>query len=160
MDKGFGKPQKTKLDILSESAIKYCQQRYPEALDNIFDNHAPEFNQQIFPKVIAALKNDIDTLGWFCGYLCSEINVSADNNKPQPISELSKLLINHGMELFEDFSPYPGRRVVIGNADKFEALPQEIQDQVNQFFEVRETPSEEAKRINDAMLQELIITQN
>ncbi|MEA5553284.1 hypothetical protein VB713_20295 [Anabaena cylindrica UHCC 0172] len=155
MGQGFGNPKKSKLDILAESAIRYCHQRYPEALDNIFDNHSPEFNRPIFSKVIAALQTDIDTLSWFCGYLASEINTSEDNRKAHPISELSGLLISCGMELFEDFSPYPGRRLVIGNAEKFQSLPQEIQDRVNQFFVVKPTSSEEAQQINNAILQKL-----
>ncbi|MEA5578679.1 hypothetical protein [Anabaena sp. UHCC 0451] len=89
MSKGFGKSQRTKLDILSESAIRYCQQKYPEALDNIFDNNSLEFNHQLCDRVILAL--DIDTIAWFCAYLCSEINVSADNNKPYPIGKLDLL---------------------------------------------------------------------
>ena len=35
MGQGFGNPKKSKLDILAESAIRYCQQRSPEKLDNI-----------------------------------------------------------------------------------------------------------------------------
>jgi hypothetical protein len=155
MGQGFGNPKKSKLDILAESAISYCQQRYPEALDNIFDNYPPAFNQQIFKKVIAELQTDIDILSWFCGYLASEINVSEDNYKPHPISELSGLLISCGMELLEDFSPSPARRLVIGNIEKFKALPPEIQDQVNQFFQIQEKSSEEAQQINNAILQKL-----
>ncbi|WP_071192204.1 hypothetical protein [Trichormus sp. NMC-1] len=155
MGQGFSNPKKSKLDILAESAILHCQKRHPEALDNIFDNQPPAFNQQIFLKVIAALQTDLDTLSWFCGYLASEINCTQDNHKPHPISELSGLLISFGMELFEDFVPYPGRRLVIGNAEKFQSLPQEIQDRVNQFFVVKPTSSEEAQRINNAILQKL-----
>jgi hypothetical protein len=36
--KGFGQPQPTKIDKLVESAVRYCQQRQPESLDQIFDN--------------------------------------------------------------------------------------------------------------------------
>lgn len=155
MGQGFSNPKKSKLDILAESAILHCQQRSPESLDKIFDNQSPELNQQMLAKVIPALQTDIDSLSWLCGYLASEINCTEDNNKPHPISELSGLLISFGMELFEDFVPYPGRRLVIGNAEKFQSLPQEIQDRVNQFFEIKETSSEEAQRINEAILQKL-----
>ncbi|MBD2295143.1 hypothetical protein H6G06_17055 [Anabaena sphaerica FACHB-251] len=153
MGKGFGKPSKSKLDILAESAIHYCQQRSPEKLDSIFDYESPEFNHKICSKVIAAL--DIDTLSWFCSYLASEINYTEDNNKPHPIGELSGFLISLGFELFEDFTPYPGRRLVIANTEKFQSLPQEIQDKVNQFFIVKPTPSEESQEINDAILEKL-----
>jgi hypothetical protein len=153
MGQGFGKPQRTKLDILSESAIKYCQQRYPEALDNIFDNHSSEFNHQLCHRVILAL--DIDAIAWFCGYLCSEINTSNDNNKPYPVGKLSAVLISQGMELFEDFTPYPGQRLLVGNPEKFRTLPQELQDQVNQLFEVQEKSTEEAQQIHRAILQNI-----
>ncbi|AFZ56855.1 hypothetical protein H6G54_02830 [Anabaena cylindrica FACHB-243] len=63
------------------------------------------------------------------------------------------------MELFQDFTPYPGRRLVIGNTEKFAALPQETQDTVNQFFEIQEKSSEESQRINQAILEELVVNQ-
>ncbi|MTJ14675.1 hypothetical protein FJR11_19260 [Anabaena sp. UHCC 0187] len=153
MGQGFGNPGKSKLDILAESAIKYCEERSPEKLDSIFDYQSPEINHQICAKLIAVL--DIDTIAWFCGYLASEINCTQDNQKSHPIGELSGLLISCGMELFEDFSPYPGRRLIIGNAEKFQSLPQEIQDNVNQFFKVQEKSSEETQQIHNAILQEL-----
>jgi DNA-binding cell septation regulator SpoVG len=46
-------------------------------------------------------------------------------------------------------------RLVIGNTKKFKALPQEIQDQVNQFFIVKPTSSEEAQEINNAILEKI-----
>lgn len=153
MSKGFGKPQRTKLDILTESAIRYCQQQYPEGLDNIFDNHPPEFNNQIWHRVISAL--DIDTIAWFCGYLCSEINTSSDNNKPYPIGKLSAVLISQGMTIFEDFTPYPGQRLLVGNQEKFKTLPQELQDTVNQLFGVQEKTNQEAQQMHNVILQKL-----
>lgn len=36
--KGFGQPRPTKTDKLVEQAVRYCQKRNPEALDQIFDN--------------------------------------------------------------------------------------------------------------------------
>ena len=154
MAKGFGKPSKSKLDILAELAIRYCQQRSPEKLDSIFDYQSPALNQQINSRVITAL--DIDTLSWFCGYLASEINCTQDNEKPyKPITELSGLLISFGMQVFEDFIPYPGCRLMISNAEKFQSLPQEVQDKINQFFEIQEKSSEESQQINNAILQKL-----
>jgi hypothetical protein len=153
MGQGFGNPKKSKLDILAESAVFYCQQRSPEKLDTIFDYQPPEINHQICSKLVASL--DIDTISWFCGYLASEINYTQDNNKPHPIGELSGFLISLGFQLFEDFSPYPGCRLVIANTEKFQSLPQEIQDQVNQFFIVKPTSSEEAQEINNAILEKI-----
>ncbi|MFN6486630.1 MULTISPECIES: hypothetical protein [unclassified Nostoc] len=51
----------------------YCQQRQPEALDQIFDNLPVKLNQQVVTGILAALQKDIDTLSWFCGYMASEI---------------------------------------------------------------------------------------
>ena len=155
MGQGFGNPKKSKLDILAESAISYCQHRSPEKLDTIFDYQPPEINHQICEKLIAVL--DIGTIAWFCGYLASEINCSQDNNKPHPIGELSGFLISLGFKLFEDFTPYPGCRLVIANTEKFQSLPQEIQDKINQFFEIQSKSGKEAQEINNAILQELQI---
>ena len=153
MGQGFGNPKKSKLDILAESAISYCQHRSPEKLDTIFDYQPTEINHKICTKLVTVL--DIDTISWFCGYLASEINCTQDNNKPHPIGELSGFLISLGFQLFEDFSPYPGRRLVIANTEKFQSLPQEIQDSVNQFFKIQSKSSEESQQINNAILQEL-----
>jgi hypothetical protein len=155
MGQEFGNRKKSKVDILAESAIKYCEKRSPEKLDTIFDYQPPEINHQICAKLIAVL--DIDTIAWFCGYLASEINYTEDNNKPHPIGELSGFLISLGFKLFEDFSPYPGRRLLIANTEKFQSLPQETQDKINQFFEIHSKSSEEAQQINNAILQELQI---
>jgi hypothetical protein len=96
-------------------------------------------------KVIPVLSSDLDTLSWLCGYLASEINHTEDNNKPHPIRELSR---------FEDFTPYPVCRIMIANTKKFEALPQDIQNRVYQFFDIYETTSEETQLMNEAILQE------
>ena len=155
MGQEFGNRNKSKVDILAESAIKYCEERSPEKLDTIFDYQPPEINHQICDKVIGIL--DIDTIAWFCGYLASEINYTEDNNKPHPIGELSGFLISLGFKLFEDFTPYPGCRLVIANTEKFQSLPQEIQDKINQFFEIQSKSGKEAQEINNAILQELQI---
>jgi hypothetical protein len=80
--KGFGQPQPTKIDKLVESAVRYCQQRQPEALDQIFDNLPVKLNQQVVTGILAAFQGDIDTLSWLCGYFASEINSTSDNDKP------------------------------------------------------------------------------
>jgi hypothetical protein len=156
--KGFGQPQPTKIDKLIESAVRYCHKRHPEDLDSIFDNLPVNLNQRVVTGILAALQKDIDTLSWFCGYMASEINRSEDNQKPHhPIAELSKTLITSGMEPFTDFMPYPGCRLVILNSEKFESLPKSVQTIVQQAFDIRESSGIEAQRINDALLQELMV---
>ncbi|MEH2207148.1 MAG: hypothetical protein V7K53_24270 [Nostoc sp.] len=115
-------------------------------------------NQRVVTGILAALQKDIDTLSWFCGYMASEINGSEDNQKPHhPIAELSKTLIKSGMEPFTDFMPYPGCRIVILNSEKFESLPESVQAVVQQAFDIKESTGKEAQRINDALLQELVV---
>ena len=62
-----------------------------------------------------------------------------------------------GMEPFTDFMPYPGCRIVILNSEKFESLPESVQAVVQQAFDIKESTGEEAQRINDALLQELVV---
>jgi hypothetical protein len=154
--KGFGQPQPTKIDKIVESAVRYCQQRQPEALDQIFDNLPVKLNQQVVTGILAAFQGDIDTLSWLCGYFASEVNSTSDNDKPyHPITLLSKLLMKSGMQPFVDFMPYIGCRISILNSDKFEALPHRVQAAVKEAFDVVETSGEEAQRINEALLREL-----
>ncbi|MCP6761947.1 MAG: hypothetical protein NHB32_25075 [Fischerella sp. CENA71] len=156
--RGFGQPQPTKIDKLVEQVVRYCHKRHPEALDKIFDTLPVNLNKQLVAGTVAALSADTDALAWFCGYMASAINRSEDNDKPyHPITLLSKLLIKHGMLPFGDFAPYPGCRLVILNTEKFEALPTEVQKLVQQAYEVTEATSEEALRINNALLQELVV---
>lgn len=90
--------------------------------------------------------------------MASEINRTEDNQKPHhPIAELSKTLITSGMEPFTDFMPYPGCRIVILNSEKFESLPESVQAVVQQAFNIKESTGKEAQRINDALLQELVV---
>jgi len=156
--KGFGQSQPTKIDKLIESAVCYCHKRHPEVLDSIFDYLPVNLNQRVVTGILTALQKDIDTLSWFCGYMASEINRSEDNQKPHhPIAELSKTLITSGMEPFTDFMPYPGCRIVILNSEKFESLPESVQVVVQQAFDIKESTGKEAQRINDALLQELVV---
>ncbi|MHC5762602.1 hypothetical protein [Nostoc sp.] len=158
--KGFGQSQPTKIDKLVEDAVRYCHKRHPEALDSIFDNLPVNLNKQVVTGIVAAFQKDIDSLSWFCGYMASEINRTEDNQKPHhPITKLSKTLITLGMEPFTDFMPYPGCRIVILNSEKFESLPQEVQAIVQQAFDIRESSPEEAQRVNNALMQELTVTQ-
>jgi hypothetical protein len=156
--RGFGQPQSTKTDKLIESVVRYCHKRHPEALDKIFDNLPVELNKKLLASTVTVLSGDTDTLAWFCGYFAGAINCSEDNQKPHhPITLLSKLLIKYGMQPFSDFMPYPGCRLVILNTEKFGALPAEVQAAVQQAYEVTETIGEEAQRVNNALLQELVV---
>ncbi|BAZ71275.1 hypothetical protein NIES4106_60720 (plasmid) [Fischerella sp. NIES-4106] len=156
--RGFGQSQPTKIDKLIESVVHYCHKRHPEALDQIFDTLPVNLNKQLVAGTVAALSGDTDTLAWFCGYMASAINRSEDNQKPHhPITLLSKLLIKHQMQPFSDFMPYPGSRLVILNTEKFAVLPTEVQAAVQQAYEVTETTGEEAQRVNNALLEELVV---
>lgn len=164
--KGFGQPQPSKTDKLVQQVVRYCQERSPEALDQIFDNlpvgrtaqQYQRLNQQILTGTINALTGDIDTLAWFCGYTASEINRTSDNHKSHlPITLLSKLLIKQRMQPFSDFMPYPGCRIVILNADKFESLPTEVRNTVQQAFDVMENSSHQLQHVNNALLEELVV---
>jgi hypothetical protein len=158
MSKGFGVKPLSKIDKLIEQAVHYAQKRSPESLDKIFDNLPVKLNSQVLNGAVVVLQDDIDTLAWLCGYFASEINRSEDNDKSnQPITLLSKLLIKHGMQPFEDFMPYVGNRITILNTDKFEALPVPVRQVVQEGFESRETSDEEMNRINDAITAEMIV---
>ena len=157
MPKGFGNSQLTDIDKLIERAVNYCNQRSPEGLDQIFDNLTSQLNKQVLVATLALLGDDDDSLAWFCGYFAGAINRSEDNDKPNSITLVSKLLIKHGMEAFADFAPYPGRRLMILNTGKFETLPKKVQALVQEAFDVIERTGEEAKQINDALLKELVV---
>jgi hypothetical protein len=158
MTKGFGQPQPTKTDKLIEQVVRHATKRNPSSLDQIFDNLAPKLSNEVLQGTLAALAADIDTLAWLCGYFASEINSAADNDKShQPITLLSKLLIKHGMQPFTDFMPYIGCRISILNVDKFEALPDSVQEVVKEAFELRESSDEEMKKINDALMAEMSV---
>jgi hypothetical protein len=107
---------------------------------------------------IAVLAKDIDTLAWLCGYFAGEINSTSDNDKPyHPIILLSKLLMKYGMKPFADFTPTTGCRISVLDVDKFEALPASLREVVEAGFDSRETSDEDFKRINDALLAEMVV---
>ncbi|HLP87673.1 MAG TPA: hypothetical protein VK184_03570 [Nostocaceae cyanobacterium] len=142
------------MNNIVEAILQYCQQRSPEKLDPIFDTLPVSIDQ--LQEIVRQL--DTDTLAWFCGYMCSEINHSQDNQKiSHPLTALSRLLIQSGMQPFNDFMPYPVCRIIILNVEKFESLPLEIQYQVAATFKLQEASGEEAERINLALLQELTV---
>ena len=153
------KPQSGTINQLIQQVVYHCQTRHPEGLDNIFDTLPVDINEQVLAGAIAILSSDIDALSWFCGYLAGEINYSEDNHRPfHPISFLASILLKAGMELFVDFTPYPGCRLVIANTAKFESLPQEVKDVVQEVFNLIATPDEQMQQMNDALLQELVVS--
>ncbi|MEM6399810.1 MAG: hypothetical protein AAF757_06195 [Cyanobacteria bacterium P01_D01_bin.116] len=147
----------SQINEIVELSVGCCHQRSPELLNEIFDDLPVEINKQILSGTVATLRNDIDSLAWFCGYFAGAINRSEDNEKPHLIVLLSKILIQNGMEAFADFSPYPGRRLVILNTQKFESLPPKTQALMQEAFDVNEASGEEVKRINNAILEELVV---
>jgi hypothetical protein len=154
--KGFGQHQPTKTEKLVERAVLCCHKRHPEGLDQIFDLLPLKLNKQVLNGTVAVLEKDVDSLSWLCSYLTSEINSTADNNKPyHPIMLLSKLLIKCGMQPFEDFMPYTGCRISIINYEKLEALPNRVRMAIEQSFDVMETSPEEVKSMSEALLREM-----
>ena len=147
----------TEINEIIELSVGCCHQRSPELLDEIFDDLPVEINKQILSGTVAALNCDTDSLAWFCGYFAGAINRSEDNEKPHLIMLLSKMLIKNGMEAFADFSPYTGRRLVILNTQKFESLPPKTQALMQEAFDVNEASSEKVLRINNAILEELVV---
>jgi hypothetical protein len=158
MPKGFGQPQPTKTDKLIEQVVLHAKKRDPESLDRIFDNLPVKLNEQVLFGAIGAIAKNIDTLAWLCGYFAGEINSMEDNDKLyHPIILLSKLLIKYGMQPFKDFTPTTGCRITIIDVDKFEALPAIVREVVEAGFDSRETSDKDFKRINDALLAEMVV---
>ena len=154
--KGFGQSQ-LNIESLAKLVVHYCNLRYPEALDRIFDNLPMNVNEEVLAGTIKLLNKDIDALGWFCGYMASEINCSNDNHRSiHPITELSKILIKAGMQPFVDFMPYIGCRLIIDNIDKFTALPESTKIAL-QYYRVVENSLEQFKHTNDALMSEMMV---
>ena len=55
-------------------------------------------------------------------------------------------------------TPYPGCRLVIANVKKFESLPENVKAVVMEVFELIETPDKQMQQMNDAILQELVVS--
>lgn len=147
----------SQINEIVELSVGCCYQRNPELLDEIFDDLPVEINKQILSGTVTALQGDIDSTAWFCGYFAGAVNRKEDNEKPHLIVLLSKMLIKSGMEAFADFSPYPGRRLVIINTEKFAALPEKVKLLMQEAFDVNEASGEEVLRINNAILEELMV---
>ncbi len=164
---GFGKPKPTDADKLVERMVHHCQKRNPEALDRLLDSvhvgRAPRESEHLSYVLthgtLAQIESDIETLSWFCGYMCDEINTREDGNQPLPVTQLAKKLIEAGMEPFEDFVPYPGRRLVIINDEKAETLPEELRTELREMFDLRKASGEELYQMNEAIAQELMVTE-
>jgi len=164
---GFGKSKQTEESKLIERMVRYCQKRNPEALDRLLDSvhvgHTAHDSERLSYVLthgtIKQIQSDINTLSWFCGYMASEINRSEDNQGALPITKLARKLIELGMQPFEDFVPYPGRRLVIINDEKAKTLPDDLQAELRASFDLRETSGEEFNQINEAVRQELIVTE-
>lgn len=165
---GFGTPKPTEESKLTERMARYCQKRNPEALDRLLDSihvgHSAHDSERLSYVLthgtIEQIQTDIDTLSWFCGYMASEINRSDDNEGELPITKLARKLIEAGMQPFEDFAPYPGRRLVIINDEKAKTLPDDLQTELRASFDLRETSGEEFNQINEAIRQELIVAEH
>jgi hypothetical protein len=160
MSKGFKQPQQA--DQRIDRIVRYCHKRSPEALDRVFDTlpHNDEhLSQQIIAATVAQLRTDLDTLSWFCGYMASEINHSEDSDRAHlPLTSLSAKLITLGFQPFIDFVPYPGRRIIILDADRFAALPVSIQAEIKVAFDLMEQSGEQVQQVNEALSQELFVS--
>ncbi len=154
--KGFGQSQ-LNIENLAQLVVHYCNLRCPEALDEVFDNLPMNVNEEVLSVSIKLLNGDIDALGWFCGYMASEINCSNDNYRSiHPITELSKTLIKSGMQPFVDFMPYIGCRLIIDNIDKFATLPESTKIAL-QCYRIVENSGEQFKNTNDALMSEMMV---
>jgi hypothetical protein len=91
--------------------------------------------------------------------MCDEITTREESDRPLPITQLAKKLIEAGMEPFEDFVPCPNRRLVIINDEKAETLPAELQAELKERFDLREASDEELDQMNEAIRQELTVTE-
>jgi BarA-like signal transduction histidine kinase len=156
----------TKVEQIVDRIVRLCQKRSPEALDKIFDTmhvgltqtEAENLSMQVTQLTTAALRADSDTLAWWCGYMASEINSSADNNRQNlRITMLSRTLIDVGLMPFQDFVPYPGRRLILVDSARFATLPPSLQQAMHDLFDMDEKTGEEVDQINEAIRQELVV---
>jgi hypothetical protein len=166
MSKGFGKSQSTGANQqLVDRIVRFCEKRSPEALDRIFDSftsgctvtQGERLSEEVIVGTVAQIQADVDTLAWFCGYMAGEINRSEDNELAHlPLTNLSKQLVECGFRPFLDFVPYPGRRIVILDAEKVEALSPELQAELQAKFDLLEKTAEELQQVNEALRQEFV----
>lgn len=107
-----------------EQAVNCCRNRHSELLNQIVDNVNLDCVQDLYMRVVELLENDIESICWFCGYFAGE-------DEDSTMIDISRMLINHGMQAFEDFVPMFKRRIVIVNKNKFKELPLTIQETVD-----------------------------
>ena len=121
--------------------VQLCCSKYPEALDLIFDDpkvQDPQLSEQILSGCVDALQSQPAVLAWWCGYMCSEINRSEDNTRiPLPMTALAHKLIESGLLPYRDFMPYQGQRLIILNHNLFEALPSQLQSEIQAAFDLQ-----------------------
>lgn len=146
-------------DQFIDRIVRLCHKKQPEALDRIFDNpvlQAPEMSEQVLSGCVASLQSEPDILAWWCGYMCSEINRSEDNDRTHlPMTTLARKLIDAGLLPYQDFMPYPGQRLVFLNGDLFETLPPQLQTEIQAAFDVERPSDEQFRQNNEAIRQEL-----
>jgi tetratricopeptide (TPR) repeat protein len=137
------------IPILCHNIIELIGKRNPERLDIIFDtfSQAKEFHKHIIKTVCISLGDDYDSLAWFCSYMSSEINTTADNNKPNPTFHLAKTLLEQGFKFFEDFCPgqqFPGQ-IVIFNTDKLGKLDPRVREKLEKDFNIFRATAEQLR---------------
>jgi hypothetical protein len=161
MTTDFSRIRQPEFNTLISRIHHHCHNRSPEALDLIFDalpQNDEALSCQIISAIVAQLGNDLDSLSWLCGYMASEISCSEDNQRPHlPLVALSRWLITLGFQPFSDFVPYPGRRLIILDIDRFEALPAAVQAEIRDSFSLLERSSEEVQQVNESLRQELCV---
>ena len=154
------------IEQVVDRIVRLCHKRSPEALDRIFDtmytglteNQAENLSRQVTYLTAAALKPDPETLAWWCGYMASEINYSADNDRQDlRITTLARKLIDNRLMPFQHFLPYPGRRLILLDANLLSTLPTELQKAMRDTFDLDERSSEEVYQINEAIRQEIAV---
>lgn len=146
-------------DKFIDRVVQLCHKKNPEALDLIFDNpaiQAPETSEQVFSGCVALLQAEPDVLAWWCGYMCSEINRSEDNQREHlPMTTLARKLIDAGLLPYRDFMPYPGQRLILLDGDLFKTLPLQLQAEMQAAFNLERPTDEEFRQNNEAIRQEL-----
>lgn len=143
------------LDLVVTLAAVYG--RCPEVLDQILasvDSGSQE-SLTFVGSVLESLEDSPDELAWMCGYMADEINQSGD--KPGNITNLSRKLIDAGLEPFQDFVPYPGRRILFLDEARFNNLSAALKREVTAHFATWGASAEELKVMNEALMKEHLV---
>lgn len=141
--KGFG----NKYNAEIAAVVKGCRKRSPEDLDLVFDRaltmgeeERGSYSDLLIDRTVEKLEDDHESLYWFCGYMCSEINKSGD--EPKAIVALCRTLGNHGLKAFKDYIPYPKEQIAVSE-EVFEKLPDKVKKEILKVSTVSEKPSDE-----------------